>query len=210
MNRTLIRMTTSIIKMHSFKKALKLFREYDRIAKISEIGRRYFAMNSFDGILTIMGILLGSFFGEVTDSRIIIMTSLGACIAMGVSGTWGTYLTEEAERKKKLKELERATLRKLDNTKIEKAEKVAIFVTSLIDGLSPALSALVVILPFFFVKFISINYAYFISLGIAFVLLALLGGFLGRISRENIILGSLKMMVAGIVCLILSLFLQTF
>ena len=32
------------------------FQEYDDLANISEIGRRYFAMNAFDGILTIIGV----------------------------------------------------------------------------------------------------------------------------------------------------------
>ena len=82
------------------KKFLKNYKEYDKIANISEIGRRVFANNSFDGILTIMGILLGSFYANITDASIIIKTGLGASIAMGVSGAWGAYYTEEAERKK--------------------------------------------------------------------------------------------------------------
>ena len=32
--------------------------EYDNLAHISEIARRYFAMNAFDGVLTIIGVLI--------------------------------------------------------------------------------------------------------------------------------------------------------
>ncbi|MBN1502736.1 hypothetical protein JW930_04270 [Candidatus Woesearchaeota archaeon] len=183
-------------------------REYDRIAKIGEIGRRYFAMNSFDGILTILGILLGSYFAGISNARIIITTGFGACIAMGVSGIWGTYLAEEAERNKALRDLERATLTRMKNTKIQKAAKFAIISVALIDGLSPFFAALVVILPFIVLSFLPIKLIYLISIMIAFILLISLGIFLGTISRENIIKSGLKMALAGVVCVVLSLLLQ--
>ena len=113
-------------KMSSLKKnirkRLKELKEYERIADILEIGRRVFAQNSFDGVLTIMGIIIGSYFAQVTDPKIVVGAGIGACIAMGVSGVWATYYTEQAERRKKMLELEKHTLRRLHNTKIEKAE----------------------------------------------------------------------------------------
>jgi predicted membrane protein (TIGR00267 family) len=195
--------------MFSFKKFIKKFKEFDRIANISEIGRRVFAKNGFDGILTIMGVILGSYFGKVTEARIVITTGLGACIAMGVSGIWGTYFTERAERRKNLHELEKITLKKMANTKIERAEHFATVIISIIDGFSPFLASLIVLIPFFFVNGSGMNFAYLSSLILAFVILALLGAFLGMISKEKIYKGSLRMVVAGIICMILSLFLQT-
>src|SRR3989339_1562125 len=106
--------------INNFWKKLK---EYNKIANIAEIGRRYFAMNSFDGILTILGVLIGSYMAKVQDPHIIISTGFGVSIAMGISGMWGTYLTEEAERSKKMKDLARQTLRDMGKTKIAKAEK---------------------------------------------------------------------------------------
>ncbi len=189
------------------KKQIQIYKEYSRIAKLWEIGRRVFAKNSFDGILTIIGIILGNYYAKVIDSRIVIVTGMGACIAMGVSGIWGTYYTEKAERKKKIMELEKATLRKMDNSKIQKAENFASILIALIDGLSPFTAAFIVLIPFFIVE---IKIAYFASIGIAFVLLAFLGGFLGKISKESVLKGSFKMIVAGIICILLSLVLQTF
>ncbi len=60
--------------LKKISKFSKKVREYDEIAHIGEIGRRVFAKNSFDGILTIMGVILGSYFGNVNNARIVITT----------------------------------------------------------------------------------------------------------------------------------------
>ena len=191
-----------------FKKLKKKYDHYNLIANFSEIGRRYFVMNSFDGILTIMGILVGSYFAGIITPKIIITTSVAAAVAMSVSGFWGTYLSEEAERKKALIELEKQTLHKLKNTKIQEAGRFATYVVSFIDGASPLISSLVVILPFFFGHLIPIKAMYTSAISIAFVLLMLLGGYLGKISEENIWINALKMVVAGVVSIALIIILQ--
>lgn len=96
---------------------LEKLREYLEIAKVGEIARRYAAMNAFDGILTIMGVLLGNYTAHVTDAKIVITTGLATSVAVGVSGLWGAYLTESAERKRSLSELERSTLSDLSDTR---------------------------------------------------------------------------------------------
>ena len=189
------------------KKFLADYKEYDKISNISEIGRRVFANNSFDGILTIMGILLGAFYANITDAMIIIKTGLGASIAMGVSGAWGAYYTEKAERRKEIHELEKLTLKNMKNTKIERGAKFATIIITMIDGLSPFISSFIVIIPFFFVKS-DLLYAYISSLFIAFFLLGSLGAFLGKISKENIFSSIGRMIIAGFVCIILTLGLQ--
>ena len=189
-----------------FRRFQKKYKEYNEIAKISEIGRRVFANNSFDGILTILGIILGSFYAGIKNPSIVVKTGIGASIAMGVSGAWGAYYTEKAERKKELHELEKLLLKKMKNTKIEKAAHFAIIMITIIDGLSPFLSSMIVIIPF--LVFSSIKTAYILSMVIAFILLALLGGYLSHLSKEKIFKGSLRMAIAGIVCIILTLVLQ--
>ena len=65
----------------------------------SEIARRYFAMNAFDGVLTIIGVLMGNLVAGVSSAQIVLSTGLTTSGAMGISGLWGAYLTESAERK---------------------------------------------------------------------------------------------------------------
>ncbi|MBT5424521.1 hypothetical protein HOK76_08555, partial [archaeon] len=115
------------------KKFLKNYKEYDKISNISNIARRVFANNSFDGILTIMGILLGAYYAGIDSAMVIIKTGLGASIAMGVSGAWGAYYTEKAERKKKIHELEKAILKDMKSTKIERAENFAVKIITVTD-----------------------------------------------------------------------------
>jgi len=162
-------------------------------------------MNSFDGVLTVLGVLFGAYFGGIREAKLVIVAGVGVCIAMFVSGTWGSYLTEYAERKKSLHELERATLTKLHNTKIGEASRFAAVLVSIVNGVSPALSGLVVLIPFFFSKILAINVAFYLATAVAFAILFFVGFFLGKISKQNLIFSGIKMMFAGIVCALLSL-----
>jgi predicted membrane protein (TIGR00267 family) len=185
--------------------ALQRIREYDNLANIGEIARRYFAMNAFDGVLTIIGVLMGNMTAGVDKPKIVVSTGLATCVAMGVSGLWGAYLTEAAERKRDLGELSRYTLTDLDDTRIGRASRAAVVTVALVDGFSPFLAALIALIPFFVVGiFSTIIWAYYASLGMALLTLFALGLFLGRISRENLILYGLKTVVAGVISILIS------
>jgi predicted membrane protein (TIGR00267 family) len=116
--------------MRSLLEAVSYLREYDKLANISEIARRYFAMNAFDGVLTIIGVLMGNLVAGVNDASIVLSTGLATSVAMGVSGLWGAYLTESAERKRDLDELSRVTLTDLTNTRIGRASRAAILIVA--------------------------------------------------------------------------------
>ena len=194
--------------MGFFARKLHELKEYNDIASISEIARRYFAMNAFDGVLTIIGVLMGNYAAHVHDAKVVIVTGFSTCIAMGVSGLWGAYMTESAERKRDLSDLESHTLTDLSNTKIGRASRVAVVVVAVVDGLAPFLSALVVLLPFFFSGLLDdIVLSYYASLGMALLVLFALGAFLGKVSKENLIISGVKMIGAGLVSILLSYFL---
>lgn len=194
--------------MRSLLEAASYLREYDKLANISEIARRYFAMNAFDGVLTIIGVLMGNFVAGVDDARIVLSTGLATSVAMGISGLWGAYLTESAERKRDLDELSRVTLTDLTNTRIGRASRAAIVIVAVVDGLSPFLAALVVLLPFFIaVNSPDLTWAYYTSLGLALLTLFSLGLFLGRISHGRMIIYGLKTVLAGVVSIVISFFL---
>ena len=184
-------------------------REYSDIASIGEIARRYFAMNAFDGVLTIIGVLMGNYTAHVRDASVVLVTGFSTCIAMGVSGLWGAYLTESAERKRDLNDLENHTLTDLSQTKIGRASRAAVVVVALVDGLAPFLAALVVLLPFFFSGLLAdIVLSYYLSLAMALGVLFTVGAFLGKVSKGNLLISGLKMIVAGLVSIVLSYFLK--
>jgi len=188
-----------------FQQVLQRIREYDNLVQIGEIGRRYFVMNAFDGVLTIIGVLMGNLIAGVDEPRIVVSTGMATCIAMGISGLWGACLTEAAERKRDLVELGRYTLTNLGETRIGRASRVAVVVVALIDGFSPFLAALIVLIPFFAVGlFPGITSVYYTSLGIALLTLFGLGLFLGHTSHGNLIGYGVKTVVAGVISISIS------
>ncbi len=190
---------------HALKRAYERFREYDELANIGEIGRRYFAMNAFDGVLTIIGVLMGNLTAHVDEPHIVISTGLATCVAMGVSGLWGAYLTEAAERKRELDELSRYTLTNLDDTRIGRASRVATVTVAVIDGFAPFLAALVVLIPFFLAPlFPSVELLYYVALGMGLFTLFALGLFLGHTSGENLLWYGVKTIVAGLISILIS------
>lgn len=190
-----------------FKKYLKTIKDYNRIAKVGEIARRYLAMNTFDGVLTILGILVASFIAGFNDYKIIITTSFAAAVAIGISGFYGAYLTEKAERAGDIKNLEKNMSIWLKGTQIEKAHKLATLELALIDGVSPLIASAIIISPFLLK--IPVISAYYTSFVISFSLLFLLGIFLGKVSKENIILSGIKMILIGAVCTVILYFLNS-
>ena len=194
--------------MSPVRRLIEKFEGYGQFVNIGEIARRYFAMNAFDGVLTIIGVLMGSFTAGVENPRIVVTTGLATCVAMGISGLWGAYLTESAERRRELMELEEQTLSDLEDTRIGEASRAAVVIVALVDGISPFLAALIVLIPFFVPQlFPSMDLTYFTAIGLALVTLFALGAFLGRISRRNILVYGLRTVVAGIISIAISLLL---
>ena len=188
---------------------LDRWREYTEIAEVGEIARRYFAMNAFDGVLTIIGVLMGNYVSRVMETKVVIATGLSTSLAMGISGLWGSYLTESAERRREIDELEEQTLTDLTNTKIGKASRLAAVLVAIVDGLSPFLASLLVLVPFFIAGvFPTVTWAYYASLLMALFTLFALGMFLGKISKDNLLLSGVKTVTAGVVSIAFSYFLE--
>jgi len=181
---------------------------YSQYVNIGEIARRYFAMNAFDGVLTIIGVLMGNFTAGIEDARIVVTTGLATCVAMGISGLWGAYLTEAAERQRELLELEELTLTDLQETGLGEASRAAVVIVALVDGLSPFLAALIVLIPFFVPQlFPTLQWTYITALGLAMAALFGLGAFLGRVSRQNIAIYGFRTVIAGAISIVISLLL---
>ena len=184
--------------LESFK--LKKLRDYLTISNSWEILRRYFVLNAFDGTITTLGILSGSYIMHNFDTRYIIGASLGASFAMSFSGFAGAFLTERAERLKEIKELERRLFVNLERSIIGRALNIAVISAALVDALAPLLFSIISLMPFFFVKIngFSIQSAYLYSFATIFTLLFLLGVFLALISKENPVKYGLIMFAIGV------------
>ncbi|MDI9616661.1 MAG: VIT1/CCC1 transporter family protein [Methanothrix sp.] len=182
---------------------IELYRRYLKASGALEIARRLFVMNAFDGVLTIMGVVLGAYLSGVQDSGFVITAGVGGSIAMGISGMSGAYMAERAERMRDIRKLESAMLRDLDGTHVVRAFRTASIAVALVDGLSPAIAALLLISPFFMVPLISMSAAAMMSLALGLVVLFLLGLFLARISEEVALISGLKMLLVGVLTIII-------
>ncbi len=93
---------------------IKKIKTYAKISDFGSIARRYFVNNFYDGMLTVLGILLGFFIlifkdGQQTvDSHIVILTGLATSISMFMSGLSGSYISEKAEQKRLKADLDKA------------------------------------------------------------------------------------------------------
>lgn len=165
-----------------------------------EIARRAFVNNAFDGALTLLGILMGNLILGEINPKVIISTGLSACLAMGMSGAFGRYISERAERRRSLRQMESYMFTDLNGSILERESKKKVVLISLVDGLSPSLAAIIPLIPFFLAQstIISTQSCIIASFALDFLVLFILGAFLGRISGANILLHGLFVVVIGI------------
>jgi predicted membrane protein (TIGR00267 family) len=251
------------------KSQIKKWRKYSELSNLGIIARRKFFNNAFDGALTCAGIVSGSFIiflsnllnptqnpTQSLSSAFIIITGLSTALAIGISGLWGAYLSEEAERKKKLDDLKKEMViiqeennnpekidknldeyeeiqkamvipiknkkflrRRVDSAKekkngtknnkslIERSEKFATIIASLVDGGAPVLGSVLPLIPFFFGAPLSI-FHFYVSYGVLVGILIYLGIFLGKISGGGRLKYTLHLVAAGVTTLAVSLILQ--
>lgn len=118
------------------------------------------------------------------EPMLIISAAIAGSIAMGTSGMSGAYMAEKAERRKKLKKLEKAMLTDLKDGLHDKSYRFATAWAAIVDGASPALAAMIVVSPFFFVhhRLNSSEAGFFACISLTLSILTVLGIYLARIS----------------------------
>jgi len=207
------------------------------MSDLGEIARRKFFNNCFDGALTCAGIVSGffiMFLSEPTRNvpNTVIITGFATALAIGISGLWGAFLSEEAERKKKITDMKKEMAiietddeetidhsennikkikknknkNKKERTLLERAENFATIVASLVDGGAPVLGSSLPLVPFFFGTVLTPIH-FIISYIVLVGLLVYLGVFLGTISGGGRVRYAIHLVTAGVVTLIVSILL---
>jgi predicted membrane protein (TIGR00267 family) len=176
---------------------------YLSITRARGIARRYFILNGFDGAMTIFGIIVASWFAKVQRPEMVVIAGLGACFAMGVSGFFGAYMAERAERDRMLRELEKEKNGNVDPIRYEASQFVSLYV-ALVDGLSPILTATISLTPFFLAvwSMLPIETAYISSFILTLGSLFSLGYYLGVKAKGNGWIYGLRMLAVGAVAAI--------
>ncbi|MEN3037183.1 MAG: hypothetical protein ABC606_05135 [Candidatus Methanosuratincola petrocarbonis] len=177
-------------------------KRYFAVAGASELSRRYFVMNSFDGSLAILGVVVGAYITGKADAHLIINTGIGLALATGISGFVGAFLSEKAERSRKIKEIEDSIMMEIKDSIIYRASKFVTLALAVVDGISPALTIFLTLVPFMIHEIspsaLSLQYAMIASIAINLSTLALLGIYLGKIAAANRLKYSLLTVAMGL------------
>lgn len=172
-----------------------------KITHSQGILRRYFIVNGFDGALTMLGIILGFYLTDSTNLKIVLNACYGAAIALGVSGLTSAYMSESAEQKKQLGELEKAMIKDLDSSAYGQAARYQPIITALVNSFSPLVISLIIISPIWIAanNFILLSGVIEAAILIAFGIVFFLGVFLGKISGINWLWSGLRTLLIAIV-----------
>jgi len=129
---------------------MSLSRRTQRMLKLSGshgIVRRYLIVNGFDGALTMLGLIVGFVVSEPAELQLVINACLAAAIALGMSGISSAYVSEVAERKRALDELEGAMISDLGDSAHGRAARWVPVLVALVNGGAPLVISLVIIAP---------------------------------------------------------------
>ena len=174
---------------------------YLRITGSGAIMRRYFVVNGFDGALTMLGIVMGFYVSGAERLEVILGTCLGAAIALCMSGLSSAYISETAERKRELRELESAMVADLHTSDYGRAARFIPLWIALVNGLSPLLISLLIMLPLW-LTVVTGSFPYdplIASIATTLAIIFLLGVFLGRISASFWLWAGLRALLLGLV-----------
>ena len=121
-----------------------------RLLSISDskgIVRRYLVVNGFDGALTMLGLIIGFVASTPPELEVIINACVAAAIALGMSGISSAWISEVAERKRELRELEESMLADLGHSAHGQAARWVPLLVALVNGGAPLLISLLIITP---------------------------------------------------------------
>lgn len=157
-----------------------------------------------------LGLMMGFYVAGDVPLSVMFKACLGMAIALSISGLSSAYISEAAEKKKELHELEQAMISDLGGSDYGVASRLLPLLIALINGLAPLLLSLFIILPLWLAQ-----YALWqpleplhTSIMMAFIALFFLGIFLSRISETFWLWSALKTTVIGLFTVIIIFFFE--
>jgi len=163
--------------------ALKQIKTLLEISHSGEIMRRYFVVNGFDGALTMLGLIMGFYVSDRVDLAVVITSCLAAALALGMSGISSAYISEAAERRRTLAQLEKAMVTSLNESHHARAAIWIPWLVALVNGIAPLLIALIIVVPLWLARsgVVLAPGPLPAAMAVALVIIFLLGVFLGRV-----------------------------
>ncbi|KXB06117.1 hypothetical protein AKJ53_01280 [candidate division MSBL1 archaeon SCGC-AAA382F02] len=165
---------------------------------------RYFVRGFIDGLLSTLGIVIGAstaIGASAEATQIIIAAGIGGGVANGLSNVLGAFMGEKAAMGKEFEKVEKALLKEeaLRGTKVDEKFRGKIISSGVMDGLATIGGAIVPVLPFLLISILAVSEitALYIAIVVSLAIFFLLGGYIGKVSKENFVLAGLKMAAFG-------------
>ena len=172
-----------------------------RITRTHGIVRRYFVVNGFDGALTMLGLIIGFLISSPADLSVIINACLGAAIALGMSGVSSAYVSESAERRRALGELEEAMVSDLQESAHGEAARWVPLLIAFVNGSAPLVISLLILIPLWLASAgiaMPVSPLY-IAIIVALALIFLLGVFIGRIAGISWLRSGIQTLLVAVI-----------
>ena len=180
---------------------LKQIKTLLEISQSEEFMRRYFVVNGFDGALTMLGLIMGFYVSDSVDLAVVITTCLAAALALGMSGISSAYISEAAERRRTLAQLEQAMGASLDESHHARAATWIPWLVALVNGMAPLLIALIIAVPLWLARsgMVLVIGPLPAAMAVALVIIFLLGVFLGRVGGTFWLWSGLQSLLVALV-----------
>ena len=169
---------------------------------MSEKGR-YVILGSVDGLLAVLGVVIGASSASVGD-QFVVHAALGGAVALALTNGVGSYLAESAVEQGKLAMLSKPLLRSLEGTHLEIVARRKIWTDSITHGGASFVGSIVPISPFLFMQTHKLE----TSIVLSILTLAVLGVYSGRLARQNMLVHIVRMVGLGIAIVIVVTLLQ--
>lgn len=165
---------------------------------------RYIALGTLDGVLAVMGVTLAASGvagagGVEIPNFVIGLTGLSGGIALAMSNAFGSFIGERAEEVRSIRELEQKMMLdegKLDDTVIHHRAKRRIYMSMFTHGFSSFIGSFVPVVPFLLLA--DRVSAIITTIVLCFIALIILGIYLARVSRENLLKICIEIVLIGV------------
>ena len=155
---------------------------------ISDLFRRYFVNTIFDSTFVVLGILAATSAEPEPSVDFALGTLFAACLAIGISTGVSVYEAEHTEDQIRVRRIERAMLKSLEDTGIPRSLRMSRYATSLVNFVAPLFVALVTSLPLLMFQarlLTEFSVAAGASSGLGILIIFASGYYLGKLSGRR-------------------------
>ncbi|HOQ26248.1 MAG TPA: VIT1/CCC1 transporter family protein, partial [Methanomassiliicoccaceae archaeon] len=124
-------------------------------------------------------------------------TIITSSVALGISTGVSVYEAETMEQNLRIREMERAMLHSLEDTNIGRTSQLTTLLIAAVNLVAPLVAGLITLTPFLVLGQEGVRAASLISVGLAFLILFVVGAMMGRSGGRNPWKQGFRMALAG-------------